>query len=321
MLISNVYASSGVPAIGGHLLSNCEDGLMLRFRNAHPRDSHITFFKNDHKYVLDIGTADEYTFEYSVSAICDMYFESFDPRAVCARYYNDWQGNCASRYFSVIQIGRASGQSDEEIQAGICDAWRANADKAALEGTIMHRTIELALNGCVYDACSTEIKYFHDFVKDYLEPRGWKVYRTEWAIYDLAAGVAGQVDCLFYNVSANTFHLMDWKRSKRFIHPETGSQFRKRGCPPCENMYANSWSKYALQQNLYAEILRRHYDIVVSTLSLGQFHCDLSNYRVIELPIMLPLASEILDSYRLLPHLPTNLTRQLSHRRSRSPRR
>ena len=272
-----------------------DEPLRLEKQNEHIRDHRITFFPEEHKYVLDYGACTEYTFPYSVSGVCAKYFDEFDATDICNRYYEKWAGDSSSIYFSIIQNGRGAGESDEEIKYKICLDWRVSGEKAKEEGTKMHKSIELALNGCAYEYSSIEMYYFHNFVKEYLEPRGWQAFRPEWAIYDVLAGVAGQIDCVFYHASSDAFHLMDWKRSKKVLEPEIGACFGRRGRSPCENLVDNAWSRYALQHNVYAEILKRHYGIVVATLSLAQFHGDFPGYRVIAIPLMAELATSILD--------------------------
>ena len=296
MLKSKVFAASDAHSGSKERLSPGDEPLRLRKQNEHIRDHRITFFPQDHKYVLDSGACTEYTFPCSVSGICSKYFEEFDATAVCNQYYEKWAGDSLSPYFAIIESGRAGGLSNEEIKYKICNDWRVSGEKAAEEGTKMHKAIELALNGCAYEYSSIEICYFHNYVKEYLEPRGWQAFRTEWSIYDLSAGVAGQIDCVFYDASADAFHLVDWKRSKKVLEPDTGICFGRRGRPPCEKLIDNAWSRYALQQNLYAEILKRHYGIVVSTLSLAQVHRDLPGYRIIEIPLMAELATAVLDT-------------------------
>ena len=112
----------------------------------------------------------------------------------------------------------------------------------------------------------------------------------------MSAGVAGQIDYVFDDASAKGFHLVDWKRSKKVLEPKYGMCFGRRGRPPCEKLVDNAWSRYALQQNLYAEILKRHCGIVVSTLSLAQVHRDLPGYLIIEIPLMAELATAVLDA-------------------------
>ena len=321
MLVSLVFAGSDVSALRTEEGDLGDQVMRLERQNAHIRDSRITFFPEAHKYVLDLNTSIEHTFPCSVSCVAALYFQQFDAIAVCSRYFDKWAVDTSSVYFSRIQSGRAAGQSDDDIRHGTCCAWHANGEKAALDGMLMHKAIEMALNGCAYDYSSIEIGYFHSFVKEYLEPRGWKAFRTEWCIYDVRAGVAGQIDCVFYNASDKTFHIMDWKRSKKILQPDIGLCFGRRGRPPCEGLVDNAWSRYAVQQNLYAEILKRNYGIVATTISLGHFHSDFPNYRVVELPLMAELANEILDTWQGYEATSAQVISPLPLQRSRSRRR
>ena len=124
----------------------------------------------------------------------------------------------------------------------------------------MHRQIELALNGECYDRQLPEMDHFHTFVRCDLEARRWKLYRTEWSIYDEGVMVAGQIDAIFRDDSGG-LHMVDWKRCRELLHPDDKASFGRYGLFPCDELIDNACSHYFLQQNLYAAILRRRYGI------------------------------------------------------------
>ena len=111
----------------------------------------------------------------------------------------------------------------------------------------MHKNIELALDGCAYDNNLMESQVFLQFVREWLEPRLWKVYRLEWSIYSEDAMVAGQIDALFER--GGLFHMIDWKRSSKVLQPDEGARFKRVGMKPLDSLYDSACNHYFMQQN------------------------------------------------------------------------
>lgn len=101
-----------------------------------------------------------------------------------------------------------------------------------------------------------EMDYFVDFLHQEMLPRGWTPWRTEWSIFSEDAMVAGQIDSLWIDSVTGELHMIDWKRCRHELVPHSGSNWNRFGLPPVEFMVDNSWSHYALQQNLYSAILK-----------------------------------------------------------------
>ena len=81
----------------------------------------------------------------------------------------------------------------------------------------------MALNECPYDANLAEMKQFQKFAKEFLIPKKWKPYRTEWAVYDELVFVAGQIDNIFVDTSTGDYHMLDWKRCEKKIQTQVPS--------------------------------------------------------------------------------------------------
>ena len=158
----------------------------------------------------------------------------------------------------------------------------------------MHKQIELALCGLDYDTAGVEMQHFHELVARELIPRGFRLWRAEWSIYDSSVMVAGQIDALFID-PAGAYHMVDWKRCKRSLDPAANARFDRYGKGPCKHLLDNDYTHYCLQQNLYAAILRRRYDIVVSSMSLAQLHPDQASSCLISVPSWSCLADHLLD--------------------------
>ena len=269
--------------------------------NFHTRDAAIRFEEAEHKYILDPGTPMERVFPISVSGLWGQYFEKFDPLAVTSKYFSKWAENPESNYYGMISYYRRAGEGDVEIAQRIRDGWSEKGLIASAEGTRMHRNIELALGGLMYDGSSKEMGMFNNFVKEWLEPRGWCVYRLEWSIYCSTAMVAGQIDALF--VGNGAYHMVDWKRCGKLLDVFAGAAFARYGLYPFQDCLDNACNHYFLQQNLYAVILERCYEIRLASMWLCQIHPCYESYRVVQVPDMRNRAGWILDMYARSPSI------------------
>ena len=264
------------------------DMLPLAIRNAHPRDSRIKFEEHTHTYTLD----KIFKFPISVSGVWAKFFGVFDPSATVATYFTKWSSDPVSKYFSVIQDMRRSGHDDDEIKTRIM--WRDAGQLARQAGTEMHRVIELLLNDVPCEIKTPELGQFCMFMREFISPRRWVPYRTEWSIYDDTHLIAGQVDCIFQDSDTGELHMVDWKRSAKSLSPKDGERFGRRGAPPCQFLVDNAFSHYAAQQNLYSTILRDHYGLCVTSMWLAQFHPNQHSYLVHRVPHFIPAARTML---------------------------
>lgn len=265
--------------------------------NAHPRDRRIKFQEEGHLYILYPDTSLATVFPISVSGLWGKYFDHFDPVATIEAYYDKWVCNPESPYYSVIWSGRECGQSDAEIADGIRRQWAEKGELASAQGTRMHRNIELALGGDVYDRDCKELCMFEDYVEQWLEPRKWCVFRLEWSIYCSEAMVAGQIDAVF--VGDGEYHMVDWKRCGRRLDPMCGECFHRYGKYPFDALLDNPCSHYFVQQNLYAVILERRYGMKLRSMHLVQIHPEFETYLVVEVPDLRWQAAFILDKYAM----------------------
>ena len=199
--------------------------------NKHPRDTHIRFEAEGHAYFLKIDCQHEIRFPMSVSNVWARYFEKFDAETVIQKYYDRWCDDPSSRYYGNIKEMRRYGVADHIIQALIKKEWADAGVIASAQGVNMHRQIELALGGLEFDVSSLEMQHFIQLVERVLVPGGYRVYRTEWAVYDEKVMVAGQIDALFIDASG-CFHMVDWKRCKRSLDPMSNAQYKRYGTPP-----------------------------------------------------------------------------------------
>jgi ATP-dependent exoDNAse (exonuclease V) beta subunit len=175
------------------------------------------------------------------------------------------------------------GMTNEQIVA----TWKERGEQASRAGTRLHWLIEQALNtddpaayakhhaGQDHPELETGFGGFLDVMPDGAIP-----YRTEWRIFDRENRLAGTVDALF-KLADGTYAIYDWKRTASV--PMT-TPYNKFGKPPFEDMHDTKGSRYRLQLNLYADILRRCYGMTISAMYVVPIHPDILGrpFRVVE---------------------------------------
>ena len=263
---------------------------VLCVRNAHPRDRHIKFFEEGHKYIVDLEPNVKYT---SVTTWIHQHFEKFDSDKIIAKMMSGSGWKEGHKYW---------GMTPEQIKS----QWNSNSGAVSGAGTDLHFEIEcfnnnnqlsfpytngeLAENYLSNNDSekSLEWQYFINFVKDY---PNLKPYRTEWTVFNEDIKISGSIDMIYENPDG-TLSIYDWKRSKNITRI---NNFNKFALPPsiCHLPDSNFWH-YALQLNTYKYILETKYNKIVKELYLVRLHPDAEekNYELIELPI---LTTEIND--------------------------
>ena len=266
---------------------------VLSTKNVHPRDKHIQFFEEDHKYIIDLEPDVKYT---SVTTWVHEHFEKFDADKIIKKMMSGSSWKEGHKYW---------GLTPEQIK----DKWNTNKDSVSSSGTDLHFEIECFHNDkrfqfeytnkelySIYMANNSqnvlekpiEWQYFINFVQDHPH---LKPYRTEWTVFDEEIKISGSIDMVYENPDG-TLSIYDWKRSKNITRINT---FNKFSITPsiCHLPDSNFWH-YALQLNIYKYILEARYEKKVKELYLVRLHPDATekNYELIELPI---LSTEIND--------------------------
>ena len=121
---------------------------------------------------------------------------------------------------------------------------------------------------------------------------GWQPLCAEWAIYDDRARVAGTIDSLWRD-DKNRLVIVDWKRCKKGAlerKPYRGEM----GWGPCAALPNTPMGHYTAQQNLYAGILARNYDLTVDEIFLVQLHPTLPTYKSVRVPLLPEMAAAML---------------------------
>lgn len=285
----------------------------LERQNWHARDERIIFDDESHSYFLD-GTV---RFDGSVSSAYMKWFSKFDANTVVKDNFENWCRNPNSPYFALATMVRRicnmesedDGESEITLMAAILKyLWDiTNArNQADVKGTKMHLALEQRLNGVTESEVEENLSHsgevtlpasqYEDFQK-WVQKHKLVPYRTEWSVYDLDCVLAGQIDSIWIDKNGD-LHMIDWKRcKKKDLGPLMRSFDNKMGTGPCHSVQDNDFGHYAMQQNLYALILERNYDVTVKSMRLVQFHpTALQNEcRIIDVPDLREVASEIMS--------------------------
>lgn len=233
--------------------------MLLKERNAHPRDKFIVFDEVPHVYYVH-GDPDN----VSVTTLVHKYFPKFDADLVISRMMNskNWPNN---KYF---------GKTAEEIK----QLWSDTGNDATTRGTRMHLSIEYFYNGLDTHEYQND-KEFQMFQVFYEDHKHLVPYRTEWEVYDEQHRIAGSIDMVFEDTTDGTLSIYDWKRSKEI---KLKNSFGSRGFDHLKEYHDCNYVHYSLQLNIYKYILEKLYDKRIKDLYLIVMHPNFDRYQKIE---------------------------------------
>lgn len=261
---------------------------ILKTRNYHPHDEHISFLEEGHKYIIN---GDD-TFQ-SVTTVVHLCFPQFNADEIIKAMKKGKNWNAKNKYW---------GQTDEQIK----DGWNQNGMAASKLGSELHYNIECFMNEDVVDVETNEnIEYDHDdlltmyeeeqkikpspcssvkewgyFINFVRDKPSFVPFRTEWTVYYTEIKIAGSIDMVYKDRETGHLLIYDWKRAKEIKRFDY-----KNGTNPIMSHLPNSnfWH-YSLQLNIYKAILEQKYGYVVSELYLVRLHPDNENenYQLIK---------------------------------------
>lgn len=245
-------------------LKNKVEPEYLTLKNAHERDSHITFDEGPHIYTVNGDSS--FT---SVTTWVHSHFGHFDADEIIDKILNGrkWNSDPNYKYYQMTK---------EEINA----MWDEKRDKASLAGTLMHYDIECYYNNMEVKNDSIEYSYFNKFVEDYPE---LKAYRTEWMVFYEEMKLSGSIDMVF-ELPDGTLQIYDWKRCEEIVFEPFFRKFSHTEC--IKTLPDTNFWHYSLQLNVYKTILEKKYDKKISGLYLICLHPNQRTYDRIEVPFL-----------------------------------
>jgi hypothetical protein len=248
------------------------DWQRLAVKNAHPRDTRISFEEETHTYTID-GAKKNWT---SCTGFIHGFFEEFNADEVIAKMMKSrkWP---TSPYF---------GKTPEEIKK----QWSDSGAEASAAGTRMHLDIEHYYNaepvgnlaGDKYEYNpGPEWDYFMAYERKWRKPHGFTAFRTEWLVFKEEIKLAGSID-MVYKKPDGTLAIYDWKRAKDM---KFTNDFQN-GLAPLDHLPDTNYWHYSLQLNIYRRILQEKYGVTVSELALVVLHPNNQSFKVIQLNMM-----------------------------------
>jgi hypothetical protein len=146
-------------------------------------------------------------------------------------------------------------------------------DAARIRGEKLHEAIEYYYNTDGPDettltalrALSADFDRFLCFHRDFIVKKKWTPFRTELAVYDKELNLPGCVDMLFLSKTGK-YILCDWKCTNPIS--ESGTVLKS---GPFEGYKDSKYTHYRVQLSIYAHIIERNSDIVISKLILVNF--------------------------------------------------
>ena len=220
----------------------------------------------DHKYVLDgLGVA-----PLSATKLIEgQSSEPFDQRVVIMKNLKTWRERSSSKFHTLVE-NLTDEQAIEEIGA----LWQASA----MEGTSLHRQLELVCNGEAPEEPQRHAVELSQFEAIRRTHPKLKPFRTELSLVALDSSgrpvLGGQLDLLVKDDNSR-FHIVDFKRTDKNLAKEAASFGRTLlGRPD------NPHHRYSLQCSLYAVMLEAQEEIVVDSICVIQLHPDLGKGRL-----------------------------------------
>lgn len=257
-------------------------------RNAFERDGDLRFDAESHTYT-HIGRIEPLT---SVTSFIASFFDPYDP------YF--WINRDDALSLQQKELKKAEQDNKGYIARNLGTFLHTQIERSFL-GDIPESSMLLAPEqggeGRAY-SIEKEMEYFNQFVRDHRPDP----YRTEWMIYDDKHWLAGTLDLLVQEIDG-TFTMYDWKRSRRMgrevdgIFQPNRSNFRQKGHGVISHLDDTPFIHAALQQNLYAEILKRNYGIEVSDMYLVILSPSFSRYHKVKVPNYENEVKMMLDLY------------------------
>lgn len=234
---------------------------ILAAKNPHPKDQHIRFQDEGHKYWIkgcDKGVI-------STTTILKTYFEDFNPHFIIRRimrptnrpYWEDPE----YKYY-------------QKDAAEIREMWSEIGRKAAEAGTYNHEQIEGYYNGLPVDFSKREhSELFSAFYLDHVTM--YEPYRTEMLVFHERLRITGAIDMMFRNRMTGKIVLADWKFIKRLAKRNRSKQ----GQPPLDHLDDTNFTKYSLQLSVYRYLLETEYGYEIEDQFLVILHGNQKKYR------------------------------------------
>lgn len=234
-------------------------------KQTNPRGIEITFDEGTHRYSSVInGQEISYT---SGTTFVSKFFPAFDPTG-------DILKRCAER----------AGTTPELLSR----QWREKGIKSCQFGTKIHETMEDVLRGDMIrnrpenEQEAKTMKNAMTLARKILKK--FDVVGIEKIVFDERIKIAGTMDLFCRVKNTGQYIILDHKTNEKI---ETENRFRKFAYYPIQNVADTKFSHYALQLNLYENILKRaEYVSPDEKISKALFHITENGNSTMVIPDM-----------------------------------
>ena len=196
--------------------------------------------------------------------------------------------------FDKIKQGGAYAKKNHRTLEDVLAEWEYKGHIARTKGTMLHNYAENYWQNKVfpikYDGMDEEfgegemqkrlepcIELFHKFYND--AKKSLRPVRMELVVADEELGIAGMVDCLFWNDKTKQFEIWDYKTNKEIT---TYSKYRQRFKAPINYLHDCEINAYSLQLSLYKYIIERNTKMTIGAMWLIHIHEDQESYNLFE---------------------------------------
>lgn len=172
--------------------------------------------------------------------------------------------------------------------------WDMKRDVSTLKGTAVHNMAENWWNNKAfpydpspvvkrfgvdlireaYDKCENIFKKFWEDASENLIP-----VKMELVVGDEDYGVAGMVDCLFYNKKSEMLEIWDYKTNKEI---KSSNNFGEKFKDPISHLDVCEMNTYSLQLGLYKHIIEKNTDLKIGNCYLIWINEKNPTYKVIQ---------------------------------------
>ena len=294
------------------------DPRLLSTRNPHKFDGRVEFFDEGHWYK---HVASGRRVPKSQTAATGPYFDTFEPTETVQKYYKGWRNNPDSKYWALIHyLELAEEQDEEQIQCAIMHLWQLNGERAAAEGTKMHKELEDYLNGLMPDPLAMPkppmgVALYIGLMQFFYPEQKLAPWRVEFSVcveveVDVMVGknrksqklpaICGNIDAIFKSKKDGRYWILDWKRvdpkkkgllGKQTVADALGQGGKRKAREPemakgpFKDWEANNYNKYSAQLHGYRwQLIEGGYmqPEQIAGCFLVQMHEDLQKAHVIE---------------------------------------
>lgn len=226
----------------------------------------VLYYDEPHEYIIDGNKL------ISGTTFIGLFKEKFDKIAQATKY--------AKRHRRTME--------------DVLEEWEYKGDISRTKGTLLHNYAEnywqnkvFPIDYAPHDEKFGEgemqkrlepcIELFHTFYND--AKKSLRPVRMELVVCDKEIGIAGMVDCLFWNDKTKCHEIWDYKTNKEInMKAKYGGRFKA----PINYLHECEYVAYSLQLSLYKYIIEKNTKIKIGNMWLIHLHEEQPTYNLFQ---------------------------------------